>query len=129
MMKKILKILIIGVFLTGFIASVTCLFYSPRIAMPSCHNKTPMRSTEDNSCLSHCLKQKVLAINVGGQLSNELKSKGGFFVRSPVPLNLQSITISLKIDSTRYINQLMSKLNSGQIFLNLSFNHSPPPLL
>lgn len=119
-MKKLFKILITGVFLTGFIASVTCLVYSSRTAIASCHNKTPIKSTEDNSCLSHCLKQKITAINIENQSLKELNSQATFFVNSFAPVNLQFVSVIPQVNPIRYINQSR--------FTPL-FNHSPPLLI
>lgn len=125
-MNKFLKILISGVFLTGVIASVICLACTSRIASDCCHNKTQPASTRDASCLSHCAKQKTFAINVESQLSLELKNQGAFFVKSSAPIDLQTISASLEINTAHYINQSIIKLNTGQIYFTPLFNHSPP---
>jgi len=125
-MNKLLKILIAGVFLTGFITSVICLVCSPRIAMGCCHNKAQPVSTGDKSCLAHCAKQKTFAVNVENQLAVELKNQSAFFVKSIAPVNLQTILASLEINTTYYINQSIIKLNTGQIYFTPLFNHSPP---
>ena len=119
-MKKFVWVLIAGVFITGIIASVSCLAYSQRVAVASCHNKAQPVSTGDDSCLSHCLKQELSAITSGSQLSRESKGKGEFSAKSPAFVGLQSITINPVFDSTRYINLFR--------FTPL-FNHSPPSLL
>lgn len=125
-MNKLFKILIAGVFLIGFITSVICLVCSPRIVMGCCHNKAQPASTGDESCLAHCAKQKTFAVNVGNQLPVELKNQSAFFVKSPVSVNLQTIPASLEINTAYYINPSIIKLNTGQIYLTLLFNHSPP---
>ena len=125
-MNKLFKILITGVFLAGFIASVICLVCSSRIVINCCHNKTQPATAKDESCLSHCLKQKVFAVNVESQLSVELKNQGASFVKNTVPVNLQTIPASLEINPAYYMNQLIIKLNTGQIYFTPFFNHSPP---
>ena len=124
-MKKLSKILIVGVFLAGFIVSIICLACNPRIVMSCCHNKVQLTSTRDESCLSHCAKQKTFAVNVNSQLSAELKNQNA----SPAPVNLQTIPTSLEINTAHYINQSIIKLNTGQIYFTPLFNHSPPRLL
>ncbi len=125
-MHKFLKILIVGVFLTGFVASVICLVCAPRIAMGCCHNKAQPASAGDDSCLSHCAKQKTFAVNVVNQLSVELNNQGGFSVKSPASVNLQTIPAVLEIRIAYYINQPIIKLSTGQIYFTSFFNHSPP---
>lgn len=125
-MNKFLRILIAGVFLTGFIVSVICLACIPRIASDCCHNKAQSASTEDASCLSHCAKQKTFTVNVESQLLAKLKNQSAFFVKSPAPVNLQTIPIGLENNTIYYINQAIVKLNTGQIYFTPLFNHSPP---
>ena len=125
-MNKFFKILIAGVFLTGLITSVICLVCNPRIAMVCCHNKAQPVLAGDESCLSHCAKQKTFAINVKNQLSIELNNQNAFFVKSPASVNLQIIPAGLEINTAYYINPSIIKLNTGQIYLTSLFNHSPP---
>ncbi len=127
-MNKLFKILIAGIFLTGFIASVSCLVYSQRIAKASCHNKSQSATTGEESCLSHCLKQKIFAVNLDNQLSVELKSQGVFFAREHAVTNLQAILANQEVNTNHYINQLTSNLIIGRIHSTLLFNHSPPLL-
>jgi hypothetical protein len=128
-MNKFFKILIAGVFLTGFITSVICLACTPRIAMGCCHNKVQPASVGDESCLAHCAKQKTFTVSVESNLSVELKNQGAFFVKSSAPVNLQTIPASLEINMVYYVSQSVIKVNTGQVYLAPLFNHSPPLLL
>ena len=125
-MSKFFKILISGVFLTGFIVSVVCLVCSPRLAMGSCHNEVQPASAGDDSCLSHCAKQKTFVVSAESNLSVELKNQGAFFVKSPASVNLQTIPASLEINTAHYVNQSVIKLNTGQIWFTPLLNHAPP---
>lgn len=127
-MNRLFKILIAGAFLAGSIASVACLACSPRIVMGCCHNKAQPVSAGDDSCLSHCLKQKITAVNLESQLPIELKGQGVSFVKSPAPVNLQAIPAGPEINPAYYINQSVIKLNTGRAYFTPLFNHSPPRL-
>ena len=124
-MNKFIKILIIGVFLTGFIASVICLACSFRIAMGCCQNKAQAASTKDESCLSHCAKQKTFAVNVENQVLEKVKDQSQSLKIGLAASNLQTTTSFLQSD-LHCINKSVIKLNTGQIWFTPLLNHAPP---
>jgi hypothetical protein len=125
-MGKFSRVIIAGVFLTGFTASVICFVCTPRMAMGCCYNKTKPVSSEGESCLSHCARQKTFAASVESQFSVGLKNQGVLFVKNPATVNLQIVPVGLEINTTYYVSQSIVKLNTGQIYFAHLFNHSPP---
>jgi hypothetical protein len=125
-MKKFIRILVTGLFLTGLMASFICLRYSSRITAGACHNKAQTASRDDDSCLSHCLKQKISAVNIENKLTAGLENQGALVINGPAMANLQDIVFRPEINGTYYINQLIAKLNLSQAHLTPLFNHSPP---
>jgi hypothetical protein len=125
MMNKIFKILIAGIFITGFIASVICLVCSSRITMNCCHNQAQPVSAGDDSCLAHCLKQKTFAVNPENQALEELKDQSQSFRVHLAVIKLQAIPTHFK-SGLEHINKPVIKLNSGQLWFTPLLNHAPP---
>lgn len=125
-MNKFVRVLITGVFLTGIIASVICLNYAPRIAMGSCHDSSNPFPAESDSCLSHCLKQKISPVNLVNKISIESSNQGWFFGKIFMPANIQTASVIPTGGKNYYINQPIIKLNTSQIYSAPFFSHSPP---
>lgn len=122
-MDKIIKILFAGLFLLGFIASVVCFRCSSSAAM-ECHKKTQPVAQED-SCLSHCLKQTTFSISVEKQVTEELKDQSQPFVMDLTSVNLQAAFLGFEF-GLHYINSPGVMLNTGPTWFTPLLNHAPP---
>jgi len=124
-MNKFFKILITGVFLAGFIASAICLVCSSHNSMACCHNQAHSALPTDDSCLTHCLKQKIFAVNPENQLLGGLKEENQSFKIDLAAVKAQIIPSYFK-SSLYFINKPAIKLNTGQIWFTPLLNHAPP---
>lgn len=126
MLKKLMLILIVLLFLLSMASKSLCLAATSSTTSNCCPSDTT-KNNED--CLSHCAKQKLVAIKTDSYPGESFKAKACPLESNISPYLQSCLSYSNPTLIAYYLNQADIRVNVRQIYLVTVLNHAPPILL
>ncbi len=126
MFSKLTRLFIAAIFIAGVSFSGLCIFSNPRPVSDCCSTKAQPVPTTSESCLSHCAKQKIAAIETEALRGQEQIIKAPeFFNISPSFIPNNGL-FNPELFKGSYLEQEIPILFTDQVHSAAIFSRAPP---